>query len=112
MLPINNFVIFTLPSTEREVIRMRKEIGVTIYVFKDIGPSWARTQDPINLHLAGVEVTGVIEHLIDIGKLPVPDEDDYFFLDQIIVGERSGHLPAIEVQGEIFQIDVPVRKKN
>lgn len=112
MLPTNNFAIFTPPSTEKEEIRIGKEFGVTIYVFKDIGPSWARVQDPINLHLAGVEVTGVIEHLIDIGKLPVPDEDDYFFLDQIIVGEKSGLLPAIEVSGEIFQIDMPVRKKN
>lgn len=91
---------------------MRKEIGVNIYVFKDIGPSWAHGQDPINLHLAGAEVVGVIEHLIDIGKLPVPDEDDYFFLDQIIVGEKSGRLPVIEVSGEIFLIDIPVRKKN
>ncbi|MEK7111915.1 MAG: hypothetical protein AAB875_01170 [Patescibacteria group bacterium] len=91
---------------------MRKEIGVNIYVFKDIGPSWEHVRDPINLHLAGAEVVGVIEHLIDIGMLPVPDEDDYFFLDQIIVGEKSGLLPVIEVSGEIFLVDIPRRKKN
>jgi hypothetical protein len=82
----------------------RKEIGIKVYVYKDLGESWQETQSGLNSFIAQKELLPIIEGLVEVGAIPEPGSEDCYFLSEIEVCGRDGSLPVIEIEGRQFVI--------
>ena len=82
----------------------RREIGVKVFVYKDLGSPWQEGPPQLNTFIAQRELLPIIESLVNLGEIPEPGDEDCYYLSEIKVYEGDGSLPVIELEGRQFVI--------